>query len=104
MNRDGNIDIADIAMIAATINGQTKTLNLVDTSAIITSDTLSVEGIIEGNIQNLFQDNGTVTLKPENTNNDISESNAATINLGMKETKLMSQIRLETGLSNIPEE
>ncbi len=104
LNRDGNIDIADIAMIAATINGQTKTLNLVDTSAIITSDTLSVEGIIEGNIQNLFQDNGTVTLKPENTNNDISESNAATINLGMKETKLMSQIRLETGLSNIPEE
>lgn len=104
LNRDGKIDIADVAIIATTLNGAKQEVNSYDTSSMIDSAAMTVEAILDGDAVDLFKEEGKVGVKPAKENEDISETNPAVLTMNMEKAFTMSQIRVETGLDNQPEE
>ncbi len=104
LNRDGKIDITDIAITASTINQENRKESILDTSVMIDASNIKVESILEGEAKNLFQEEGSVTVKPEKQNEEISESNPAILSVMMERPNLMSQIRIDVGVENKPEE
>lgn len=104
LNRDGNIDIADIAIIATVLNGSQKAIKVEDTSAMIDSSNMQVEAILDGDAKDLFQAEGAVTVKPAKENEEISEDNPAVLTMSMEKAFTMNQIRVEAGLDHQPEE
>ncbi len=104
LNRDGKIDIADVAIIATTLNGAKQDVSTYDTSSMIDSAAMKVEAILDGDAVNLFKEEGKVGIKPAKESEDISQTNPAILTMSMEKAFTMSQIRVETGLDNQPEE
>lgn len=102
LNRDGIVDIADLNYITATISGTKKNATIVDTTAILDETNITMEGG-EGTISDLLTETGSVKITPTN-DEEITENNPAEITLKMTESVKTSELRLETGYENIPEQ
>ncbi len=105
LNRDGEINIADVAMVATVINGKSSKATVEDTIAIIDKDSFTIDPestTISGDVANLFQPDGSV--KVENaTGEEITPETPAVIALDMKQPVEMEEIRIEVGTDNVPE-
>lgn len=104
LNRDGKINIADIAIVATVLNGKKQSAKVEDTSSMIDSSNMKVEAIIDGDAKNLFQEEGQVVVKPAKENEEISVDNPAVLTMSMEKAFTMNQIRVDAGLTNQPEE
>lgn len=104
LNRDKKVDIIDVAMLSSCLNGDSTQSKVVSTNPIFDAKDITLEGNIEGNVEDLFQEGGNVTLKPTDESKPISEENPAVISLDMKEPVKMEQIRLDTGITHTLEE
>ncbi len=109
LNLDGTVDIADLNYITAILTGTSKSVKIENTSAIISPETVSFEdtGItVEGSLSDLFQEEGTVTLKPAN-GEEVSKKNPINLTMdlaGKEESAIeMSEIRIGVG-DNAPTE
>ncbi len=107
LDRDGEIQINDMAMAASSINGEVEKVSIENTMAIISADSFSIDESstsIDGDIADLFTPDGSVGVHPSDTEAEISEENPAVISLDMKKPVEMGEIRIETGHDNVPEE
>ncbi len=104
LNRDGKIDIADLNYVTAIINGDKERAKVVDTTAILDANDITVTGVFsnDATLGDVLTDNGSIIVQPKN-GESISEKNPAEIVFDMKNTVQTSEIRLETGLENVPE-
>lgn len=101
LNRDGKVDIADLNYITATINGTKKSASVVDTTAILDETKIEMVGG-EGTLSDILTDDGSVKITPSKEE-DISEQNPAELTLNLKKSITTSELRLETGLENVPQ-
>lgn len=101
LNRDGNVDIADLNYITAIISGTKKSATIVDTTAILDETKIEMVGG-NGSLSNILTDNGSVTVTPSD-NGKITETNPAVLTLNLKEQVKSSELRLEVGEKNVPE-
>ncbi|MCI8567788.1 MAG: hypothetical protein HFG48_00535, partial [Bacilli bacterium] len=106
LNRDGKLDIADLAIIARVVNDKSKTATIINTNANLTEEDIEISGNVDGNISDLLNEYSinTFKVKPIDESQDISESNPAQFTLNMKNTVNMEQIRLDVNDENIPQE
>ena len=107
LNLDGVVDIADLNYVTAIINGQSGKVKIENTSAIIDTNNidLSMTGtsVSSGNIENIFTDEGMVTLKPEKEA-PISADNPVSLDINLEKNNQpveMEEIRLSVG-ENMP--
>lgn len=101
LNRDGKVDIADLNYITANIYRQKKNASIVDTTAILDETNIEMIGG-EGTLNDILTDDGSVKISPLDQES-ISESNPALLTFNMKRSVMTSELRLATGLDNIPE-
>ena len=95
LNLDGKIDIADLNYITANTKSDKKETTIENTSAIISKDDIKVElesTNIEGDINNIFKDEGSITLKGEN-----DEPIKLALDFNEKEGAKMSEIKMSVG-------
>lgn len=104
LNRDGVINIADIAIVASSINGKNAEAKIVDTNVIVDPETTKIEANVEGDVTNLFKEEGTVSIKPLKETEEISKENPATLLVSNEKTYAVSKIKLNVSNTNIPEE
>lgn len=106
LNRDGKLDIADLAIIARVVNDKNNTATIVNTSANLTEDDIEISGNVEGSASDLLNEYSlnTFKVKPADENQDVSESNPAQFTLNMKNSVKMEQIRLDVNEENVPQE
>ena len=105
LNRDGSINIADMAMAATIINGQTSKVTIEPTAAIIDMNNIKVDEestTIKGNVADLFTSDGSVQI--ESKGEEITSETPAVLSLDMEKTVEMEEIRIEVGTENVPEE
>lgn len=100
LNRDGIVNLSDLNYVASSINSISKSISIVDTSLIMDSENVTVTGALNSN--NIFTEEGNVTVKPTIENQDISEDNPAVLEMEMKKPALISEMRIETGYDNVP--
>ncbi len=98
LNRDGVVDVADLNYITAIINGEKESASIVDTSYIIDTNNVKFTGTDVS--QN---DDGSLSFAAMNEG-EITEENPASLDIEMDSSVLMSEIRLEVGEENVPEE
>lgn len=101
LNRDGNVDIADLNYITAIISGTKKNATIVDTTAILDETKIEMVGG-NGTLSDILTDDGSVTIKASD-NGKITETNPAVLTLNLKEKVESSELRLEVGETNVPE-
>lgn len=106
LNRDGKVDISDLAIIARVINDNDKKPTIVNTNVNLKASDVFVSGNVEGDLKDLLTDNSinTFKVKPIDENQEISEANPAQFTLNMKNNVKMEQIRLNVNDENIPQE
>ncbi len=107
LNLDGIVDIADLNYITAIINGTPKKEVIEDTNPIMSSENVSFESTgYEGDLGNIFADEGKVTLKPANTEEAVSDDNPIDLTLDLgndsEEAINMSEVRIAIGEDNAP--
>ena len=105
LNRDNAINTTDLAMISHVLYKDSKEVEIVNTSAILTKDSLSIEdsSSITGNVTDLIDGTGIVQISPTE-GKVITEEHPAIITLNMNETIEMSEIRLDVTEENTPQE
>lgn len=104
LNRDGIVDIADLNYITAIINGKEAKAQVVDTTAILEAHDIIVTGVFsnDASLNDVLTSDGSVMITPKN-GEAISEENPAELVFDIVDTVETSEIRLETGLENVPE-
>ncbi len=104
LNRDGKVDIADLNYITAIINGKDTKAKVVDTTAILEAKDITVTGVFSNDaaLEDILTDDGSIKIIPKN-GETISLTNPAEIVFDMKKSVETSEIRLETGMDNVPE-
>ncbi len=102
LNRDGLVDLSDLNYIASSINSIDKSIKVENTSLIMDSNNVTISGAL--NSDSILTGQGMATIKPLDESKDISIDNPASLVIDMKEAVDMSEMRIETGLDNVPQE
>ncbi len=102
LNLDGKVDIADLNYITANIVNEAQEIIIENTDAILSTDMVetSIEGSVEGNLEDIFTGENTVTLKP-------AENGQIKLDLDFSKEEQginMSEIRIGVGEENKPED
>ncbi len=101
LNRDGKVDVADLNYITATLSGKKESASIVNTSAILDETKVQMVGGT-GTLSNILTDDGSVKIASSN-GGDISETNPALLELNFMNSIEAKELRLETGMDNVPQ-
>ena len=101
LNRDGKVDVADLNYITAILSGKKETVSIVNTSAILDETKVQMVGGT-GTLSDILTEDGSVKIEPLN-GGDISESNPALLELNFTNSVEAKELRLETGMDNVPQ-
>ncbi len=112
LNCDGVTNIADLNYITASINGTKKTAKVDDTNPIMDSSKVNIEvptnTEVEGDLSSIFTDSSNVVTLSSKDNKEVSKENPINLVLdltkGNNEPVEMSEIKVEVGKNNKPEE